>query len=139
MEVDDLHGPQSAQANANPELKGDDNANPCGLIAASNFLDKFSLVQGNTSIEIHGDDIAWPEDDTDIYKRIDDDWTKDQWTDVEDQHFKVWMRVGASSNIRKLWGEIKTDLDEGEYQMIINNLIDEEDFGGEKYFVLSTT
>jgi hypothetical protein len=114
-------------------------ANPCGLIAGSLFLDRFLLKPAKlpNSFFDFDLDVAWPEDDTDIYKADNsDDLT--QWTDVEDDAFKVWMRVGATNNFRKLYAIIDEDLNEGKYTMVIVNRMDEDDFGGEKHFVLST-
>ena len=63
---------------------------------------------------------------------------KKQWTDVEDPHFMVWMRLAALPTFRKLYGVIEKDLDEGDYQLVVNNLYDVSEWDGEKHFVLTT-
>jgi len=65
------------------QFEGSDLANPCGFIARSVFNDTFAL----SNHEIHEDDISWPSDKDNVYARLDDDnWSKDQWLDVEDEH-----------------------------------------------------
>ena len=54
-------------------------------------------------------------------------------------HFIVWMRTAGLPNFRKLWGEIKEDLQKGDYTLAIANEYDVSSFAGSKYFVLSTT
>lgn len=49
------------------------------------------------------------------------------------------MRTAGLPNFRKLWGEIKTDLKKGKYNLVIENNYDVSSFAGSKYFVLSTT
>ena len=57
-------------------LKEDDVANPCGLIAKNVFNDTFALVDyDGISIEIEQDDIAWEVDREDYFSHLDDDWT----------------------------------------------------------------
>jgi hypothetical protein len=119
------------------KFDSDTKLNPCGLIAASLFLDTFKVESEAGRALKTDDEVAWPEDDEDIYESPDDD--VETWYDVEKDNFKVWMRVGATNNFRKLYSIIEEDMDEGTYNMYIRNIMDEDDFGGEKYFVLSTT
>ena len=64
-------------------FEGGDLANPCGYIARSVFNDTFSL----SGYTIEEDDISWPSDKDNVYARMDDDnWSKDQWLDVENEH-----------------------------------------------------
>jgi hypothetical protein len=94
----------------------DDDANPCGLIAKTVFNDTFSLQNSNNDgISIKSDDIAWSFDKDNRFQHHDEK----QWTDVEDEHFIVWMRVSGLLNFRKLWGRIEEDLDEGEYKLLV--------------------
>jgi hypothetical protein len=116
-------------------LDEDDKANPCGLIAKSFFNDTFTLSYPDGElVEIEHDDIAW---DVDEEKRFDS--SDDQWIDIEDEHFMVWMRPSGVPQIRKLWGRIEKDLDEGDYTLKVFSHYFHEDIDIEKYFVLSTT
>jgi hypothetical protein len=66
-------------------LGDSDVANPCGLIAKTMFNDTYVMKdpKGN-SVKIHEDDIAWASDKDRKFSRIDGDWEKKQWLDVED-------------------------------------------------------
>lgn len=110
-------------------------ANPCGLIARSHFNDTFNLVsdEGNYVI-IDENGISWDNDK--FIKPKDED---DAWTDVTDEHFIVWMSVGGLPKLKKLWGKIKQDLDEGHYKIHVNNTYDVSNFDGKKYVHLTTT
>mmetsp|Transcript_4918 Transcript_4918/g.9208 ORF Transcript_4918/g.9208 Transcript_4918/m.9208 type:complete len:288 (-) Transcript_4918:737-1600(-) len=123
----------------NLNLDDDDPANPCGLIARSLFNDTFSLYypKSGKEVEIDQDSITWGVEREEMYDRA-DDWKEDQWTDVENEHFMVWMSVAGLPTFRKLWGRIDDDLDEGYYKLVILNQYDVDDFDGEKHIVLST-
>jgi len=129
-----------------PDLLDDDPAYPCGLVAKSLFNDTFSLTPvddaGNPNsvpITINDDNIAWESDREYKFKNLEGDLKQKQWTDVENQHFIVWMRTAGLPNFRKLYGEIQTDLTKGKYQLNVDNQYDVSSFAGSKYFVLSTT
>ena len=113
-------------------LKENQPANPCGLIAKSYFKDSFEFKDGP---KIKTKDIAWPSDLEGKFKNQ-DDWEKVQWTDVEDEHFIVWMRIAATKDFIKLWGIIDEDL-EGKYTLKIKEQMDFSDFDGKKYILLS--
>lgn len=67
------------------ELGDDDIANPCGLIAKSLFNDTYFMINpSGNNVTIHEDGIAWDSDVDRKFSRMDDDWKKKQWTDVED-------------------------------------------------------
>lgn len=125
-------------------LSGDDIANPCGLIAKSFFNDTFAMFTFNGDpITIDEEDIAWESDVDKKFSRLDDDWQKDQWLDVENgiiylEHFIVWMRVSGLPNFRKLWGKIDQDLDKGTYRVVIDSKYSVSEFDVEKYVVIST-
>lgn len=120
------------------DLKDDDVANPCGLIAKTFFNDTYSMVDFNgNAVVISEDDIAWPSDKERKFKNQ-DNWQKKQWIDVENEHFIVWMRVSGLPNFRKLWGRIEDDLVKGKYTVLINSTYDVSDFDGKKYVVIST-
>ena len=124
----------------NEELKDDDLAIPCGLIAKSFFNDEYALYKNSISndnkIDIDEKNIAWQADKDIKYKNTND--LSKQWIDMTDEHFIVWMRPAGLPNFRKLWGRIREDLDEGDYVIHIENKYDVSDFKGEKKFVLST-
>jgi hypothetical protein len=64
-------------------LKGDDFANPCGLIAKSYFTDTFRLYNNKgQNIKINETGISNEYDRTYMYKRYNESETK-QWIDVE--------------------------------------------------------
>ena len=109
---------------------------PCGLIAKSFFNDRFNIVSSdNINIEIDETNIAWSADLKYKYKNFDD--MTNQWIDMTDEHFIVWMRPAALPNFRKLWGRIKKDLEIGDYTLIVENNYDVSSFNGEKYIILS--
>jgi hypothetical protein len=72
-------------------LKGDDYANPCGLIAKSFFNDsEYTLTKSdNCSIKIDDSDIANEYDRKYMFKRHQDSAMK-QWMDVEDRKKKIF-------------------------------------------------
>ncbi len=45
----------------------------------------------------------------------------DQWTDVTNERFMMWMRAPLRSNFYTLWGVIDQDLDQGLYKLDISN------------------
>lgn len=55
------------------------------------------------------------------------------------EHFIVWMRTAGLPNFRKLYGKITTDIEPGDYKVVISNFYDVNGFDGNKSFVLSTT
>lgn len=116
-------------------------AYPCGLIAKSFFNDRYTLKpQGasSTPIAINEKNIAWESDKDLKYKRPSvENWQDIMWLDTEDEHFMVWMRPAGLPNFRKLWGRIETNLKAGKYEVQIENNFN-VNFGGKKYFVLST-
>jgi hypothetical protein len=119
----------------------DDVAFPCGLTAATKFNDTFSLTDpSGEPVKIDQDDIAWESDKDYKFENLGGkDTLKKQWTDIEDEHFIVWMRLAALPTFRKLWGRIEKDLDEGDsYKMTITNNYDVSEWDGEKHFVLTT-
>jgi hypothetical protein len=122
-------------------------ANPCGLIAKSLFNDTYNLNFSNgTKIEINSTNIAWQADKDLKYKRAKDPnnpsntdyWKSVSWTDVEDEHFMVWMRPAGLPNFRKLWGRINQNIANGTYIVNINNNYNVTPFNGTKLIVLST-
>ena len=121
------------------ELKGDDPAFPCGLVAKSYFNDTFELWtmvedQPSENITIADNDIAWDSDVKYKFKNLPGDWESKQWTDIENrklhssdeliiffviEHFIVWMRTAGLPNFRKLYGKVTEDLKKGKYELKI--------------------
>jgi len=146
-----------ADGKAAPEVKlvPDGNAIPCGLIAKSVFTDSYKLELitdakttpvTKTTIDIDQTGIAWQSDiDYKFKNQLNDDegkseWMKQQWINVEQEHFIVWMRTAGLPNFRKLWGKINTTLKESkDYELTIQNNYKVDAFSGNKSFVLSTT
>jgi len=95
-------------------------ANPCGLIAKSFFTDTYKIYLHNTQIAIDENNISWNVDRTYKFKQA-DKWDDNQWMNVTDEHFIVWMRLSGLPNFRKLWGVINTDLKIGVYDLYINS------------------
>ena len=113
-------------------------ANPCGLIAKSVFNDTYALISpSNVPVVIDESDIAWTSDE-DKFGRP-SDYKSLQWTNVESDHFKVWLRTAATSDFRKIWGKIEENLPKGVYTLEIANNYDMSRWKGEKHFVLATT
>ncbi|CAK86341.1 unnamed protein product (macronuclear) [Paramecium tetraurelia] len=113
---------------------------PCGLIAQSLFNDTFDIsyeLNNGTLIKVpvSSQGIAWPTD-LEVYQNTD---ASQQWYNVTDERFIVWMRVAAMPNFRKLWGVINQDLPQGRYSIVITNNYDSSQYGGKKYIVFSTT
>ena len=90
-------------------LDGKELANPCGLLARSFILfnDKFtfSFING-TEIPINDTNIA-RKYDIDNYKSSN---SSKPWTNIEDEHFLVWMRPSPFANFTKLYGRINRTL-----------------------------
>ena len=118
-------------------LNSTDPANPCGLIARSLFNDTFVLSQNNSLIPINENNIAWDSDKKGRYVNS-LNYTQVQWTDVENEHFMVWMRPAGLPDFRKLWGRVYTQLTPGKYLLTVHNNFQVSSFNGKKSFVLST-
>jgi LEM3 (ligand-effect modulator 3) family / CDC50 family len=119
-----------------------DPANPCGLVSLSLFNDTFSLLPPQDSlketIDIKFDHLAWDIDKEEKYKR-NPNWQDLQWTDVENEHFMVWMSIAGLPTFRKLWGRIEEELEPGVYRIAILNNYDVVPFKGEKRMVMTTS
>lgn len=125
--------------------------NPCGLLPWSYFNDTFNATLGSTGeqLRIRIDDIAWEWDRKYLYgSHIPFNFNND--SDLrggatitgpldEEFHFHVWMRVAARPTVRKLFGEIERDLEEGEVlRFRVANRYNTYGFDGRKYIVIST-
>lgn len=85
------------------------------------FNDTFVLKSGSTTIPINEKNIAWDADKQYRFSNMDGSWKDVQWTDMEDEHFIVWMRTAGLPTFRKLWGRIEQDLQPGTYSVSISN------------------
>jgi hypothetical protein len=86
-------------------LDENDIAIPCGLMARS-----FILFNDTYNFSINGEPIYI--NDTNISRKYDRDHYHNvnlskQWTNIEDEHFLVWMRPSPLSNFTKLYGRIE--------------------------------
>jgi hypothetical protein len=115
-------------------------ASPCGSIAHAIFNDTFALSPlfgSQTAVPIQESGISWPGDQGGMFKAAPDS-SQTQWINPEDEHFIVWMRVAGLNNFKKLWGIIEVPLPTGQYAMTIANNYRINNWGGGRYFVLST-
>lgn len=137
---------------------------PCGLIAGSFFVDRFSAsVQragsggsqslGNWSSSTSNwekDGIAWSSDKTEKFKFDQAAYDNPDYNHngllgvklppVDDEDFIVWMRTAGLPTFKKLYRRINTDLKAGDTITISAlNYYPVAAFSGEKYVVLSTT
>jgi hypothetical protein len=120
------------------QLKKDDLAVPCGLIAKSFFNDKFTTWKINgESITPNENDIAWKADKELKYKNTNN--LDKQWINITDEHFIVWMRPAGLPNFRKLWGRIEQDIESNsKVEVTIVDKFDVSSFNGKKFLILST-
>jgi len=113
---------------------------PCGLIAWSLFNDTFALREGNNSISLRKNGIAWS---SDVNTKFNNPPAGTPGIRViqnfKDEDFIVWMRTAGLPNFKKLYRIIDTDLQPGTYQVDIANNYPVSEFHGRKYVVLSTT
>lgn len=113
---------------------------PCGLIAWSLFNDTFMLREGNTTIPLRKNGIAWASDVKEKFHNPPADAPGVRViADFEDEDFIVWMRTAGLPNFKKLYRIIDQDLQPGQYQVDIRNNYPVSEFDGRKYVVLSTT
>ena len=125
------------------DLKPDNLAVPCGLIAKSYFNDNFTNwtyineFKEPISFKPNEKNIAWKADRELKYKNGN---ISNQWINMEDEHFIVWMRPAGLPNFRKLWGRIDNmDLEKDTYvEVIIHDNFDVSSFNGKKFLILST-
>ena len=119
----------------NTTLKKTNIAIPCGLVAKTFFNDTFKFSINNVSLPVDETNIAFGRD-----KKLYDTNPRpsEQWIDMTNEHFLVWMRPSGMPNPRKLWGRIERDLKEGDIiDVEINNHYYVKHYDGEKKIVLS--
>jgi hypothetical protein len=61
--------------------------------------------------------IVWP---TDLLQYENSPNLDQQWTNMSDPHFMVWMKVAGLPNFRKLYGIINQELVPGTYTVTVN-------------------
>lgn len=91
-------------------------ANPCGLIAYTIFNDTYQLCNSSCLV-ISEDGIDWPSDDKFFNPKLPDQ----MWLNTSKPRVRVWMRVAALPDFRKIWGRIDGNLLAGTYNLQINN------------------
>ncbi|CAK56290.1 unnamed protein product (macronuclear) [Paramecium tetraurelia] len=130
----DMEKDQSYGANT---LNKSENAFPCGEIAYTYFTDTFKLKNSQGEIvEIDETDIAWESDRQYNFKNP-KGWEKFAWTNIEDEHFMVWMRTAGQGRLKKLWGRIQNDLSKGQYVVAYDEQLYSSDMV--KSFFMTTT
>jgi len=141
---------------------------PCGLIAGSFFIDRFSAKlyrpgsSGSYQVSQLGnwshststwqkDGIAWATDKNDKFKSLPDKYADTvtynqegllgvRLPPVDDEDFIVWMRTAGLPTFKKLYRKINKDLKAGDIVGVdVFNYYPVHQFSGEKYIVLSTT
>ena len=111
---------------------------PCGIMAKTFFNDIFSEWKINDiDIIINEKNIAWDKD-KELFKNTN---ISEQWIDIEDEHFIVWMRPAGLPDVKKLWGRIeKNDLKKGDQlTIIVESKYDVDKFNGDKSIILSNS
>ena len=108
---------------------------PCGLMAKTFFNDTYQFSINNERISVNETDITFAKD-RDLYKK--NPSPDNQWHDLTDEHFIVWMRPSGLPNPKKLWGRINRDLKNGDLITIdIQSNYNVSIYEGKKKIVLS--
>jgi len=104
------------------------------------FNDTFALRDGNTTIPLRKEGIAWA---SDVKQKFNNPPAGTPGIrviqDFEDEDFIVWMRTAGLPNFKKLYRIIDEDIQPGTYQIDIGNNYPVSEFNGRKFVVLSTT
>ncbi|KYQ88645.1 hypothetical protein DLAC_10819 [Tieghemostelium lacteum] len=112
---------------------------PCGLIASSMFNDTFIMRQGNKTVPLQKEGIAWTSDKEKKFKNPPADAPGIRIIpDFEDEDFIVWMRTAGLPDFKKLYRIINQDIS-GEVTIQVTSNYPVDSFDGKKYIVLSTT
>lgn len=123
----------------NQPLNGSAYMNPCGLIARAFFNDTYKLIDhSNNTIAINNTGIADSHDKQSMYKRS-ANYESEQWIDVEDEHFIVWMSMETFNSFKKKWGKIDSALSPGNYTFMIKDNYNISQYDGRKYVILANT
>ena len=114
---------------------------PCGLMAKNYFNDSYKIWKDRSKtneIRVNETNIARKSDREKYKRKSIQGQENQQWIDLNDEHFLVWMRPSPLPNFTKLWGRIESDLEEGNITVEIENNYNVSHFEGEKYLVLRT-
>jgi hypothetical protein len=122
-------------------LRPEAELSPCGKIAFNYFNDSYKLFSNEgekqSQIYINETGIAHSADRITTFKRnANSSWT--QWTDVENEHFMVWMNMETFPTFYKKWGHSNQDLTKSVYTLEIDYNWDVETNGVLKSFVISS-
>eukprot|EP00828_Plagiopyla_frontata_P039735 TRINITY_DN5237_c0_g1_i6.p1 TRINITY_DN5237_c0_g1~~TRINITY_DN5237_c0_g1_i6.p1 ORF type:complete len:164 (+),score=37.23 TRINITY_DN5237_c0_g1_i6:27-494(+) len=60
------------------------------------------------------------------------------WYNVETDTFALWVRPATFGTFKKLYGKINQNLEQGKYQIMIDNYYDVSEYRGKKNFILTT-
>ena len=118
------------------QFSEDDVASPCGLLAKCFFNDTYNITN------VHGDFIYINETGisnkylkTKFFKRR-KNYKETQWIDVENEHFINWINMETFKNFKKLWGRIDTDMDPGNYYLIVHDNYDVSAYESRKSIII---
>ena len=115
----------------------DNIAYPCGLMAKTFFNDYFVFSINGENLEVDEEDIAFDKD-KELFNK--NPKPNEQWQDITDEHFLVWMRPSGLPNPRKLWGKIDRDLKKDDkIDISITNNYNVSHYNGKKKIILSNS
>ena len=125
----------------NNTLENDSLAIPCGLMAKSYFNDRFKewkiiKKDRNEIFTVNEKNIALDFEKKN-YGNVN---LSQQWIDMTDEHFIVWMRPAGLPNFRKLWGRIeeRSLYKDDVIKISLDNKFNAASYNATKYIVLST-
>ncbi|OMJ83270.1 hypothetical protein SteCoe_15859 [Stentor coeruleus] len=108
---------------------------PCGLMPASFINTTISISVNGETVNIDSDGISWKYDNSDMYKTH-----EFGYLDIEDKHFKVWMRNSPTSTLRKLYGKIdEKDAKEGIIEFNVELYKNYLEYLSDKRIIITTT
>ena len=113
-------------------LNPDDFARPCGLLAKYFPKDDFMFkTDKGTLIIPTQESISWNHLKGTKFRSVD---LSKEWTDIENERFINWMRPTTFQHMTKVWGRFERDIPAGPSLVLIDNMMDVENFDGAKYF-----
>ncbi|KAJ3442552.1 cell cycle control protein [Anaeramoeba flamelloides] len=119
---------------------------PCGLVAWSVFNDTFKFTDSDSNdLGVSEKEITWKSDREEIFQNpstpIDPLANTTIVSDLENEHFIVWMRIAALPTFRKLYAILeKGKLEKSKtYTIEIGNNYPVESFEGTKSLIITTT
>lgn len=113
--------------------------NPCGLIAASQFNDTFTMYDSDgNKIPWTDEGIYWPSDNA-KFKPIPAGSPNFIVANTTSPDFIVWMQVAALPKFHKLYRIIHQPIPAGSYHVNATNVYPVSQFDGKKAIYISTT